>query len=222
MSVPIFIGYDSRIAVASDVLTYTIKKHASRPVDINLLKIQDLYAQGLFRRPLDPLQSTEFTYSRFLVPFLRGYNGKALFIDNDMVCFSDIWEILDLPMDDYAIKLVKHVHEPKVTVKMDGKVQSAYPRKNWSSMMLMDCSKLGCWTLDAVETKPAPWLHRFEPIPDEAIGELPAGWNVLDEDYTPGTKLWHMTTGAPYFDKYADMLHAGVWYKAYYDMVHGR
>ena len=87
--------------------------------------------------------------------------------------------------------------------------------------MLMDCSKLKCWTKEAVETMPAKWLHRFEPISDESIGDIDDKWNVLDvlkED----TKLWHFTTGGPYFENFANMPNAGIWYKAYYDMMNNR
>lgn len=213
----IFIGFDSRIPMASDVLIYTLKKHASIPLDIKLLKINELD----FKRE-DPLASTQFTYTRFLVPLLCNYEGLALFLDNDMVCLSDIKEIADLDMTNFALRIVKHDFIPKYGVKMDGKIQSIYPRKNWSSMMLMDCAKLKCWTKEAVETKPASWLHRFEPITDKLIGELPQHWNVLDEDINLQTKLWHMTTGAPYFDNYANMPNAVIWYKAFYDMCYNR
>lgn len=213
----IFIGYDDRIPMASDVLEYTLRKHSSIPLDIKLLKIKEL---GLNRE--DPLASTQFTFSRFLVPYLCNYDGLALFLDNDMVCMSDIKEIFDLDMSNYALRVVKHNHIPTVEVKMDGKIQTSYPRKNWSSMMLMNCAKLKCWTREAIETMSPSWLHRFEPIQDAQIGGLPPNWNVLDEDVDNNTKLWHMTTGAPYFDKYADMPNALIWYKAFYDMIYKR
>lgn len=213
----IFIGYDDRIPMASDVLQYTLNKYSSIPLDITLLKIKELN----FNRA-DPLASTQFTYTRFLVPHLCNYEGTALFVDNDMLCMSDIKEIFDLDMSNYALRVVKHNHVPTVDIKMDGKTQTTYPRKNWSSMMLMNCAKLKCWTKEAVETMPPAWLHRFEPIPDEQIGDLPADWNVLDENVNSKTKLWHMTTGAPYFSRYADMPNAVIWYKAFYDMVYKR
>lgn len=212
----IYIGYDNRISVASDVLIYSLKKYSSKPLDINLLKIDELN----FKRN-DPLASTSFTYTRFLVPYLNNYKGIALFMDNDMLAFADVNEILDLDMSKYAIRVVKHNHNPVDTIKMDGKIQTSYPRKNWSSFILMNCAKLKCWTKEAVETMSAAWLHRFEPIPDELIGDIPHTWNVLDE-LKFDTKLWHFTSGGPYFKDYANMPNAGVWYKAYYDMLNGR
>jgi hypothetical protein len=215
----VFIGYDSRMPVVSDVLAYTIRKYASRPVDIIFLKLNELSLQRFH----DPLQSTEFTYTRFLVPYLCDFSGTALFLDNDMICFDDIWKILDLPIDDYMLRVVKHNYTPTSEVKMDGKIQSVYPRKNWSSMMLMNCEKLQCWSKDNVEKQSGAWLHRFEPIPDDQIGELPEGWNILDkEPDLSKVNLWHMTEGGPWFDKYQNILHSGVWYKAFYDMLHNR
>src|ERR1700730_2244881 len=78
----IFIGWDSRFPEPADVLAYSLLKHASIPLDIQYLKLDELK----LRRAHDPLASTEFTYSRFLVPYLCSFRGKALFLDNDMPC----------------------------------------------------------------------------------------------------------------------------------------
>lgn len=212
----IFIGYDSRMPVASDVLAYSLRKHSSVPLDIQFLKKKDLD----FDRQ-DNLSSTEFTYTRFLVPHLCNHNGIALFMDNDMLCFSDIKEIFDLDMTNYALRVVKHNYNPTNTIKMDGRTQTQYPRKNWSSFMLMDCSKLQCWTKETVTTQPPAWLHRFEPIPDDQIGRIEPTWNVLDE-VNPDTKLVHYTNGGPWFDAKADIPHGHQWYRYYYDMTNGR
>lgn len=204
----VFIGWDSRMAEVSDVLAYSLKKHSKRPLEINHLKLPEL---GL-NRVFDPLASTEFTYSRFLVPFLCGYEGKALFMDNDMLAFSDIHEILDLDMEPYAIRVVKHDYKPKSSIKMDSKVQTSYPRKNWSSFIMMDCAKLRCWTKEAVETRTGAWLHRFEPIPDALIGDIPPTWNVLDE-IKPDTKLVHYTEGGPWFEEKKDHPFGKIWFE---------
>lgn len=195
------------MAIASDVCAYSLRKHSSTPLDIRFLKLREL---GL-DRVHDPLASTEFTYSRFLVPYLSRYQGLALFMDNDMLAFSDVNEILSLDMGPYALRVVKHDYSPKSTVKMDGRTQTAYPRKNWSSLMLMDCAKLLPWTKEAVETRSGRWLHRFEPIPDEQIGDLPPQWNVLDE-ILPDTRLVHYTEGGPWFPEKKDHPHGFPWF----------
>ncbi|MGH7197663.1 MAG: glycosyltransferase [Candidatus Omnitrophota bacterium] len=216
----IFIGYDSRMPIASDVLKYSLEKHISTPLTITMLNVAQLEREIGFRRPLDPLQSTEFTYTRFLVPYLCGYKGSAIFMDNDMVCLADINEVFDLSLDSYWLRVVKHDQHPTNTIKMDGKVQTSYPRKNWSSFMLLNCEKLTMWTKEAVETQPAKWLHRFEPVPDERIGDIPKMWNVLDYR-DENTKLIHYTEGGPWFERCKDHPYGGVWfkYKEEYEMA---
>jgi len=212
----VFIGYDSREDIAYQVLKYSIEQHASRSLDIRPLKI----AQLDFHRH-DPLASTEFTFTRFLVPSLCDYQGLALFMDCDMVALADLNQLFDLDMSGLALRVVKHDYRPTATVKMDGKVQTVYPRKNWSSFMLMNCAKLKLWTREAVETKPPSWLHRFEGIPDDEIGELPFTWNVLDR-YDNDTQLIHYTEGGPWFEKYKDHPYGDVWLKYYYAYLNSR
>jgi len=213
----IFIGWDSRFPEPAEVLEYSLKKHATIPLEIRFLKLKELGLQ----RKFDPLASTEFTYSRFVAPHLCGFRGKALFLDNDMLCFSDVKELDDLDMSDCALRVVKHDHQPTNSVKMYGCPQTTYPRKNWSSMMLMNCSKLGLWTKQVVESQSGAYLHRFQGVPDEQIGELPDTWNVLDR-MDSSTKLIHYTNGGPWFDDYKDHPHADVWYQARDEMVAAR
>lgn len=206
MTLRVFIGWDSREAEVADVLAYSLRRHSSIPLDIRYLKLDELD----FNRTRDPLQSTEFTYTRFLVPHLCGFQGKAVFMDCDMLCLSDIKELDDLDMEGLALRVVKHDHRPAETVKMDGCVQTVYPRKNWSSLMLMNCAELGLWTKEVVETQTGAYLHRFVDIPDEKIGEIPDGWNVLDK-CEPTTKLVHYTSGGPWFENYKDIPHGKIW-----------
>ena len=205
----IFIGWDSREAEVADILAYSLRKHASIPLDIRYLKIDELD----FNRPRDPLQSTEFTYTRFLVPYLCNYQGKALFMDCDMLALGDIAELDALPMDGLALRVVKHDYKPANTVKMDGCVQTVYPRKNWSSLMLMNCANLKLWTKQVVETQTGAYLHRFQDIPDEMIGELPRTYNTLDW-MDEHTKLIHYTNGGPWFEQYKDHPYGGPRYLA--------
>jgi lipopolysaccharide biosynthesis glycosyltransferase len=204
----IFIGWDSRFPEPADVLRYSLLKHSSIPLEIHYLKLHELD----INRKHDPLASTEFTYSRFLVPHLCNFQGKALFLDNDMLCLGDVKEIADLDMSYYALRVVKHDYQPENTVKMYGAVQSSYPRKNWSSMMLMDCGKLRLWTKDVVEMQTGAYLHRFQDIPDDRIGELPKTWNTLDW-MDDNTKLIHYTNGGPWFEQYLNHPHAAIWFK---------
>lgn len=205
----IFIGYDEREDIAYRVLKHSLEKHSSERLDIRPLILRELD----FPRPRDPLQSTDFTYTRFLVPHLCGFQGVALFMDSDMLAMGDISEIFHLDMHEYALRVYKHNYTPTATIKMDGKPQTQFPRKNWSSFMLMNCERLNAWTKAAVLTQPARWLHRFEAIPDEQIGDIPEGWNVLDR-YDPQTRLIHYTEGGPWFENYAAHPYGDVWLRA--------
>jgi hypothetical protein len=210
----IFIGWDSRFPEPADVLRYSLLKDSSIPLDIHYLKLDELD----LHRMNDPLASTEFTYSRFLVPYLCNYRGKALFLDNDMLCLGDIREIAELDMAQFALRVVKHDYQPTNAVKMYGCPQTSYPRKNWSSMMLMDCGKLKLWTKKVVETQTGAYLHRFQDIPDSQIGDLPKTWNTLDW-MDERTKLIHYTNGGPWFEEYRDHPHADVWMKMRDEML---
>jgi hypothetical protein len=172
--------------------------------------LDELQSKYNFHRPHDPLASTEFTYTRFLVPWLQNYRGTALFCDNDMLCLSDIAEIAALPMNGLALRVVKHDYHPNAAMKMYGCPQTSYPRKNWSSLMLMNCDRLKCWSKTVVETGTGAQLHRFQDVPDAEIGELPREWNVLDAR-DEKTKLIHWTSGGPWFDQYKDAPHAKLW-----------
>jgi len=210
----IFIGWDTRFPEPAEVLSYSLLKHSSIPLEIRYLKLPEL----ALNRVHDPLASTEFTYSRFLVPHLCSFQGRALFLDNDMLCFGDVKELAELDMSEYALRVVQHDYMPTNSVKMYGAVQTSYPRKNWSSMMLMDCAKLKLWTKEVVETQTGAYLHRFQDIPDNMIGEIPKTWNTLDW-MDERTKLIHYTNGGPWFEQYRDHAHADVWYQARREML---
>lgn len=209
----IFIGFDTSQREAYHVLCHSLLKHASIPVTIYALVLSEFQAYTSWWRRHDPLQSTEFTYLRFAVPWLCDYKGTALFMDSDMLCRGDIAEIFGLSMGEYALRVVKHDHQPVNQFKMGDKVQTVYPRKNWSSMMLMDCSKLTLWGFDACNDWSGKQLHRFEGIPDEQIAELPLGWNVLDH-YDEHTKLIHYTEGGPWLPGFEKHPFGDIWFEA--------
>src|SRR5207253_1311160 len=71
--IPVFIGFDSREVVAFSVLSYSIHARASWPVQITPLMISQL--GSIYKRPRHHLQSTDFSFSRFLTPSLSGYSG---------------------------------------------------------------------------------------------------------------------------------------------------
>lgn len=218
----IFIGWDSREDIAYQVARHSIIKHSSVPVEIIPLKQKDLRKSGIYTRDVDLLASTEFTFTRFLIPELCDFDGWALFIDCDFVALDDVAKLFEQCDDRYAIMCAQHDYTPSETTKMDGQVQHLYPRKNWSSMMLMNCShpsnkKL---TKELVNDKDidGKYLHRFSWLTDEEIGKVSHEWNWLigwynePRDGTP--KFLHYTEGGPWFTEYQDCEHSNEWYKA--------
>lgn len=124
----VFIGYDSREAVAYSVLAYSIQARASEPVSMAPLMLAQL--KGVLTRERHPLQSTDFSFSRFLTPYLSGYEGWSVFMDCDMLVLEDLAGLWKLREERYAVMVVKHDHVPRETVKFLGEPQSRYEKKN--------------------------------------------------------------------------------------------
>ena len=211
----IYIGYDSREDVAYRVLRSSIKRQCDRRI-VPLVQSQ-LRADGIYTRDVDVLASTEFSFTRFLTPILNGYDGWALFVDCDMLFLESPDKLFEVADDKYALMCVKHDYNPTTTVKMDGKAQHLYPRKNWSSMMLFNCGHPSNQRLtrEVVNSAPGSFLHQMKWLDDEEIGELPHEWNWLigwykePEDGHP--KLLHYTEGGPWFKGYEECEYAEAW-----------
>jgi hypothetical protein len=219
----IYIGYDSREKVAYDVCKYSIEKRASKPVEIRSLNLELLRRRGLYWRKEDSLASTEFTYSRFLVPYLCNYVGNAVFVDCDFLFLADVWELLDQFDPNKSIQCVQHDYKPTETVKMDGAQQTVYPRKNWSSLMLLNCEHRDCknLTISKVNTETGKYLHRFEWAKDENLGEISHLWNYLEGWYPSdgSPKAVHHTRGGPWFKEYQNVDWGKEWLEEYKDMT---
>jgi lipopolysaccharide biosynthesis glycosyltransferase len=209
----IFIGFDPRETVAWHVLCHSILARSSQPVCFVPLALHQL--GGCFNRPRDPLQSTDFSFTRFLVPYLSSYEGWSLFMDCDMLVRADIAELWDLRDERFAVMCVKHDHRPLETVKFLGAPQTAYGKKNWSSVMLFNNARCRALTPEYVNTASGLELHQFKWLDrDDAIGALPATWNHLvgHDDPRPDAKNVHYTIGGPYFKEYQACEHADEWH----------
>lgn len=123
----IFVGFDSKEVVAYHVLTQSIIEHSSIPVAFSPIVLSNL--GDLFTRERNALQSTEFSFSRFLVPHLCNYEGWSIFMDCDMLARTDIAELWNLRDDRYAAMCVKHDYQPKVETKFLGQTQTKYQKK---------------------------------------------------------------------------------------------
>ena len=215
----IFIGYDSREKIASDVCEHSIKKRTSEKIKINLLKLEDLQKRNLYNRPTDKLSSTEFTFSRFLIPYLMNYKGWAVFCDCDFLWLEDISKLFSLKDDNFAVMCCKHDYKPLNDLKMDGKKQLHYPRKNWSSLVLWNCSHPSNLKLDLnmVNSETGKFLHRFGWLNDNEIGSLSIEWNWLvnwyKEPKNGKPKALHFTEGGPWFSNHLNTDYANLWFE---------
>lgn len=199
----VFVGFDKQESAAYWIAKRSIEEGVSGHVDVRAIVQQTLRLAELYRRPFDPLQSTEFTYTRFMVPYLAGYDGWALFMDGDVMVRGDITELFALADPRYAVMCVQHDHRPSEKLKMGGQVQTVYPRKNWSSVVLWNCGHEANQPMrpEMVNRETGSFLHQFQWLPDSLIGALPlewnwlVGWNTLDQ--CPHPQVVHYTTGIP-------------------------
>lgn len=211
----IYIGYDPKEAIAFHTLAHSIQRRSSIPLTIAPLMQSQL--KGIYARARGPTESTEFSLTRFLVPALSAYRGWSLFMDCDMLCRVDIAELVAIAQgrDDKAVLLCKHDYTPGPSRKFLNQVQSVYPRKNWSSVMLFNNARCAALTPQYVNTATGLDLQRFAWLDDSAIGELPLEWNWLVGEYkhSPDAKIVHFTIGGPYFEDYRGCDYAEEWFE---------
>ena len=224
----IYIGYDSKEDIAYRVCKHSLLKRSKDNVKVYSLKLQELVAKKLYDRSIDPLASTEFTYSRFLVPTLTEYKGWAIFCDCDFIFLEDVSKVLENLDTSKALYCVKHDYTPKEKHKMDGQKQTIYPRKNWSSFILFNCehpsnTKL---TADVVNSETGSYLHQFKWLKDNEIGSLDERWNWLEgwtskqNNQTPFAV--HYTRGGPWFQEWEDVEYANEWIKERDDYLNNK
>ena len=211
--IPIFIGYDPREAIAFHTCVNSIIRHASQPVGIMPLALNNFgdytetHTDG----------SNQFIYSRFLVPHLMGYSGHAIFMDGDMIVRGDIAELWAMRSLDKDVQVVKHDYKTRMTTKYLGSKNEDYPRKNWSSVMIFNCNNYPTRKLtpEYIQKSTGAHLHRFQWTRDDRVGELPPEWNWLPDEYgaNPDAKLLHYTLGTPCFHEFATTPMADEWHR---------
>lgn len=210
----IFIGYDPREAIAYHVLSHSILHRASEPVSITPVALSGL--RYCFERQRDPLQSTDFTFTRFLVPWLCNYAGWALFLDCDMLVLDDVAKLWELRDHKFALQCVKHDHEPHEVEKFLGVRQTRYKCKNWSSVMLFNNRECRALSREYVQRASGLALHQFAWLDGHAygIGPLSSRWNhLVDYDiWCNDAAIVHYTTGGPWFEQYRNCGYAPEWF----------
>lgn len=209
MALRVFLGYDSREVAAYHVASHSIIARCKEPLAIYPVKLD----QVPLWRERHPMQSTDFAFSRFLVPWLCEYRGQALFLDADVLVRCNVRELFNLADPLKAVQVVKHDYVPKTAKKFLDQDQSIYKRKNWSSVILFNNVMCQSLTPTYVNHTEGLTLHRFEWLDDHLIGELPLEYNHLVGEYNPNpsAKIVHYTLGGPWFSQYYDCEFSQEW-----------
>jgi hypothetical protein len=213
----IFVGYDSREEIAWQVCRHSLLRHSGGAVEAIPLRQDVLRELRLYTRPHDLGASTEFSLTRFLTPYLGAGSQWVAFCDCDFLFTTDVRSVFEGLDPAKALYCVQHDYTPAYQIKMDGKPQAVYPRKNWSSFMIFNCEHpdVKALTPQVVNSAPPAYLHRFEWISDDsAIGQLDVDWNFLEgeypkPDYIP--RVIHYTNGGPWFEQWQDCDFADLW-----------
>lgn len=208
----IFIGHDSRQPENTKACVASIERFGHK---VEILDLEAIKATTGYERNEDG--STEFTYTRFLVPYLCNYEGIALFCDSDFIWLYDPAELLEYYSPVNAVSCVKHDRMPvRSKLKMEGKLNQPYPRKWWSSLMLFNCEHryVKRLSVDYINRIDSATLHRFV-WAGNSIGDLPVEYNYLvgyyDNDMIP--RALHFTDGTPRFESYKNEPFAEKWYE---------
>ena len=247
----VFVGYDRRESEAFYVAVKSLVDKSSIPLRVHMLHETNLRACGLYTRGyhydderpqvrVDDADgrpfSTDFAFTRFLVPALTDYRGWALFFDCDFLFRADVAKLLEVYADPgYSVSCVQHKHVPLAgAVKMDAQLQQRYACKNWSSFMLFNCSHPNNRLLTPATVN--AWrggdLHSFQWLPSlTEVGEIDERWNWL-VNASPTTDAGHaismenivgdgrvdespfaahFTSGGPWFPEYRDVPFADEW-----------
>lgn len=215
-TIPMYVGFDPREAAAYHVFSQSVIARASVPVSFTPLHSPMLDG---FNGQKDGTNA--FIYSRFLVPYLNNYSGWAVFCDGDMVAMEDIAELWALRDLTKAVMVVKHDYETKHPRKYIGTSMEAdnasYPRKNWSSVVLWNCSHYSnrILTPEFVSKSSGSVLHRFSWLKDDQIGDLPKRWNAISGEMDiSDADLIHYSLGVPSIPHYTNCDGADHWHRA--------
>ena len=211
----VFIGFDEKEVVSYNVLQHSINSRSTLPISITQINLRQL--KGIFIRERNILQSTDFSFYRFLTPYLCNYQGWAIFMDCDMLFLDDITKLWNLRDDKYAVMCVRHDYKATLEKKFLNNIQTNYKKKNYSSLMLINCNKCRALTPECVNSASGLELHQFKWLKsDDEIGAIDKRWNYLVDEYEFDGDMskisnLHYTNGGPYFEKDKNCRFAKEW-----------
>lgn len=220
----VFIGLDSSHKIAYDVCRFSIISNTN--LKINVFPI-NRYNVPVYNRPIDKTESTDFSFARFFVPYCSDFKGVSIFVDGDFLFLKDIKNLIDLFDDRFAIMCCKHNYIPTQKFKMDGKIQTIFPKKNWSSLMIFNNShpKLRTLNPDTINCQSGAFLHQFKFLDEDEVGSIPVEWNWLVGWYKESSEFYpkalHFTEGGPWLEQYKNVEYSDVFntYKTQYEKL---
>lgn len=209
----IYIGYDRREHIAAEVCKFSIERRMTSHTRVQYLTLDNALD---FKRPRETTQSTDFTYTRFMIPYMESYGGYSLFVDCDFLFLDDVRELARFIDPKKAVSVVKHpCYYPNSEIKMDGVRQHQMVRKNWASMIMFNNGHKSNKALSPnyVNTvQPGRNLHQFMWLRNEEIGSISLDWNTLDGYYElDNPRAIHYTDGGPWFDNYKNTYYSKFW-----------
>jgi hypothetical protein len=198
----IFVGYDPREAIGYPVFCSSVMARTDEAVSFTPV-----------RGEKTPESSTSFNYGRFDVAEQCGYRGWAIWAECDMLARADIAELWAMRRIDYDVMVVKHDYRTRHPVKFLGQKNEDYPRKNWSSLMLINCAGAAWQRMRHHKGWTGPELHRLAFLNDARIGALAPEWNHLVGEYAPNpqARIAHFTIGLPCWQPYDAWEFGGEW-----------
>ena len=220
----VFAGYDPNEAAGYHTFCHSVMTRASEPVSITPI-IKNQFPE--WQREGENNGATEFSFARFLVPYLCGYRGHAIFMDGaDMLLKGDLAELEALRDPYKAVQVVKHDYQTNASRKYVGTSMEAdnldYRRKNWASVMLINCDHYSWRKMTPSVLLKGNMLEAlsFSWVADQYIGELPIHWNWLVDEYGSSydAKVLHWTQGVPLFKHYSHTPHSDEWFKVLKDV----
>ena len=192
--VRVFVGADRSQALAVDVLAYSIRRHTDMKVDVVSM------ADVILPEPQDIRQGsrTNFSFTRFAIPALCNYQGRAIYMDADMQVFKDIRGLWEVPFEGREkIQILEDI--PEEFQPKEGQLGAPSRRKKQSSVMVLDCSKLNWVAEDIISGLEGRYTYDelLSEIcilePDEIGWRVPWVWNSLETYIEGTTALTHYT-----------------------------
>lgn len=213
----VYVGTDDSQMVAVKVLEYSIRKFATRPVEVvPMLNLPVPMPKDPHNRP-----RTGFSFSRLLIPSLAGFRGRGIYLDADMLVFGDIAEIWDLPMNDCRVHCSRQDVPPP-----QWRDNKHFQPGRQMSVMLLDCARLD-WDINKIVRGLDEGQYNYERlmfdlciVPSNEIGEgIPSVWNSL-EHFEPGkTRLLHYTDMGMQPWRFSHNPQRGIWRAFYREAV---